>query len=341
MDIEFHYWMTAIIARRAGFTEQEAGIIAASSQFVDENDVSLRIIDPASGRVYVNFVSQTMNILQPKNELMRIYPIFHFIPGDPLAISARRRDGKMHLFNTTPDSFYANAILDAALQSPEDTRLYRIGIASHAYADTFAHQNFTGWHDHFNAMGLNPIPNIGHADAKHHPDWVGHRWTDNRLVESEVNNNHRFLSAAQRLFTRYGDDLKARGRYAAGQRPAWEPLQNDLVNAMDAVASGDRLYDLDKRLGRYRALAPWLGEFDETQWFKAAVRTRVVGLADSTGGLLSHLTIFKDQHFWREDVETAATHWFRFQSAVKAHERFALGLLSPLFAQIGADLKTA
>ena len=40
MDMEFHYWITGIIARESGFTEDEAKIIAYSSQFVDENEDS-------------------------------------------------------------------------------------------------------------------------------------------------------------------------------------------------------------------------------------------------------------------------------------------------------------
>ena len=43
MDIEFHYWITGIIAFEAGFTEEEAKTIAYSSQYVDENDVSIAV----------------------------------------------------------------------------------------------------------------------------------------------------------------------------------------------------------------------------------------------------------------------------------------------------------
>jgi hypothetical protein len=64
MDSEFHYWITGIIAREAGFTEDEARIIAYSSQFVDENDVMLTVRDRASGEEYRNFITQTLNILK-------------------------------------------------------------------------------------------------------------------------------------------------------------------------------------------------------------------------------------------------------------------------------------
>jgi hypothetical protein len=30
---------------------------------------------------YKNYISQTMDITKPKEELLRIYPFFHFFPG--------------------------------------------------------------------------------------------------------------------------------------------------------------------------------------------------------------------------------------------------------------------
>ena len=339
MDIEFHYWITGIVAREAGFSEDEASTIAYSSQYVDENDVSITVKDRSTSKKYVNFVSQTMNILQPKDTLMRIYPIFHFIPGEPTATCACRRDGKMHLFNTTPNNQFANQIMDAAFGAAEEVRLYRIGIATHAFADTWAHQNFTGWRESFNALGINPIPNICHADAMHHPDWVGHRWVDTRLLDGDINNNHRFLSAAEELFKRYCDYLTSQGRYRQAERPSWGQLQDKLIKALGDAASGDKSYDGDVRISRYKDLASWLPqEFDETTWFNDAIKTKVKMFRDSKDGILAHFTIFKDKYYWREDVEKEMTDWYRFQTAVKEHERFALRLFSSLFTQVGVDL---
>ncbi len=91
-----------------GFSKDEAKTIATAAEYTDENDEILKVKDRRNGKVYENYISQTMNILKPKHRLMRIYPIFHFIPGEPDADTARRRDGKMHLLNTTPDSEIAN-----------------------------------------------------------------------------------------------------------------------------------------------------------------------------------------------------------------------------------------
>jgi len=138
MDIEFHYHMTCLIAARAGLPPEETRIVAYSSQYVDDNSIIFEI-DKDMPTAYSNYISQTMNILKPKAKLFRIYPIFHFIPGDPMAESAWRKAGEMHWLNTTPDSENANRVMDAALTSGN---LYRIGIACHGYADTWAHQNF-------------------------------------------------------------------------------------------------------------------------------------------------------------------------------------------------------
>ena len=66
-----------------------------------------------------------------------------------MARTAWRKDGQMHWLNTTPDSTNARLIMKTAL---ETDNLYRIGIGLHGYADTWAHQNFTGYYNEFNAM---------------------------------------------------------------------------------------------------------------------------------------------------------------------------------------------
>lgn len=169
MDIEFHYYMTYLIATKAGLDADNSRILAHSSQFIDDNDIVFEV-DKGKGFAYRNYISQTMNILKPKDELLRIYPIFHFIPGDPQKETAWRKDGKMHWLCTTPNSINANNIMDTAIQLGS---LHRIGVAAHGYVDTWAHQNFTGYYDDFNGIniGLKQLmPNIGHADAGHNPD---------------------------------------------------------------------------------------------------------------------------------------------------------------------------
>lgn len=338
MDTEFHYYITGIVAHAAGFTEAEARIIAFASEYVDENDVGFCIEDHRTEDVYTAYISQTMNVLKPKRSMMRIYPVFHFMPGDPFSDEACRRDGKMHLLNTTPDNEYANELMDEAFKSADDVRLHRIGVASHMYADTWAHQNFVGWYDYFNNMGLDPKPDIGHADGEHHPDWVAHRWQDCRLVNEDVDNNERFLQAAERLYDKYRRFNETRGKDIPLSR---EVLSESLRAIMGKSTSGPLKRGGSARLDAYGELVPWLGDFDEDRWFDEALDCEVRGLKDGNHGIASSFSFIKDRYFWKEGVDKEGTDWFRFQEAVKAHQRRAMELLTPIFAKMGLDLHRA
>ncbi len=330
MDIEFHYYMTGIIAKYAGFSEYDAKIIAYSSQFVDDNDVILQIKDRKTHQIYSNYISQTMDILKPKKALMRIYPVFHFVPGEPMCESARRVDGKMHMLNTIPDNEIANDLLSKAMTASSDIRPYRIGVASHPYVDTWAHQNFAGFDDSFNGDVLNPIPNIGHAEARHHPDWVSHRWQDDRLVEQDIDNNLRFLTAAKRLFENYAGHT--------GSDAQWPELEDKLIAIMGRSRRGDQNYGREDRIAKYHSGDGWLPPYNEDDWFDNAIEREVHGLKDS-GGLLSRLTLFKDEYFWKEGVTKENTDWYKFQEAVKEHQTLAMVPVSKLVKTMGVDLR--
>jgi len=324
MDTEFHYYMTAIIAHAAGFSQDEAKTIATASEYTDENDEILKVQNRLNGKVYENYISQTMNILKPKQRLMRIYPIFHFIPGEPDADTARRRDGKMHLLNTTPNSGIANDLIDEAIKVKGETRMCRIGIATHAYVDTWAHQNFVGWFDYFNNIGLDFKPDIGHADAEHHPDWPSHRWEDERLVEGAVHNTVRFLAAAEKLYEKYRAAMQN-----TAPNEEWSDLQQKLVDAMGLPFSGSINWYQDERTNAYRKVAPWLGVFDEEEWRDAAIEKDFLGF------------ICNGCYTWQENVVPEETDWYRFQEAVKEHQRLAMDLIGPLFKRMDVDLKAS
>ncbi|MDQ6988131.1 MAG: hypothetical protein Q9M25_10045, partial [Mariprofundaceae bacterium] len=84
---------------------------------------------------------------------------------------------------------------------------------------------------------------------------------------------------------------------------------------------------------------PNLPEFDEDTWFNDAIETNIRGRKDSHEGLLSKFTIFEDEYFWRQDRNKEDTDWFKFQEAVKAHERLALSKLDSTFKQLGVDIR--
>ena len=192
-----------------------------------------------------------------------------------------------------------------------------------------------GWYDFFNDIALDVKPDIGHANAEHHPDWPAHRWEDARLVRDEIDNTDRFLSAAKEIYGKYQKYNKQRGRKAIA---TWKALSGQLIRAMGSSFSGSHNYYREDRLERYRELAPWLGDFDESDWFNAAIDIKVLGLKDSDSGLLSMFTMLRDKLYWKEGIDKEKTHWYRFQEAVKEHQENAMKGLDILFARMGVDL---
>jgi len=330
MNQEFHYQITHLIAARAGLPPRETTLLATASQYVDDNSIIFEI-DKDKPTMYRNYISQTMNILKPKARLFRIYPIFHFIPGDPMVEAAWRKDGEMHWLNTTANSKNANRIIDTALTSGN---LYRIGIACHGYADAWAHQNFTGYYTDFNSM-TGPlslaIPNIGHAEAFHNPDWPALVWKDKRLIASRVDNRSRFLTAAEHLLgklTKFVDP----GITQKELQKREISLRKDLDKC---IGEQDQTNEYEaERMARYNTLAtePEYGNaeitpYDEHRWLEQAVNEKVRGLRDRSDLFLARWDPLTDIYTWKDPSHYPQTHWHRFQDAIKQHQDDTWGIL--------------
>jgi hypothetical protein len=214
MDIEFHYYVNYIVAIKAGLFPDIAHKIAYSAQYVDDNTEEYTVLEKNTLSQYSNIVTQSLNPTLNFKEILSIFPLFHFIPGDDiLRSSAVRQDGLCRHMSTIPNSTIARNCLRAAIKSRNP---HWIGIASHAYADTWAHQNFTGLKDHYNSVyntqHKNFLPqlteHIGHTHFLHLPDSVSSTWYDYRLKDMKIENSERFIEAAKNLYKmyiKYGD----------------------------------------------------------------------------------------------------------------------------------------
>ena len=334
MDIEFHYYMTHLIALRAGFKPDDAFKIAYASQYTDDNQTAYKI--QGAGIPYENMISQTEDITKPKEEHLRIYPVFHFCPGtraEVLKLSPPRRDGKFHLLNTIPDNKNARTIFDKALKSGD---LYRIGIGTHMYADTFCHRDFTGWKDEFNwtrpggiAGGLWSAlgPAIGHALAMHSPDVTPLVWEDLRLTSKyrEKNNKEQVLSAAVNIFDFFCSNTKPGN--AATIRTQ---LEGDLNSAIGADVEADTGDLREKRLANCKVL---LGvnykKYDKAEWFSDAIDWQIDPHTIGNSNV-------KYDYSWKGDY--LKSDWYAFQEAVKTHQAVALNLHRKTFTAMEIDI---
>ncbi|HPR16665.1 MAG TPA: hypothetical protein PLD62_00295 [Candidatus Cloacimonadota bacterium] len=325
MNIEFHYYMTKYLAVMAGFDSDEAETIAYASQLVDDNKVRFEIEKP-DGSLYKNYITQTIDILKPIPKLMRIYLLYHFLPGDPMYYKASRRDGKMHVLMTTPASNHAQEIF---FETTKSESLYALGIASHMLADSISHQNFVGTFDEVNAMhGLwqQLLPNIGHADAGYKPDIPNLLWEDTRLTKENaiIDNKERFLLAAKILYSNYLVITSHSNKWATTKQTLSEVIGDNL----DEKDLGKYETQKEKRIQKMQEILSDDAEYDPDKWFSEAVNVDVKFLNDQK----FKYDPFKDKLKFKNNYVNS--DWFRFQEAVREYQRTATIKLEPILTQL-------
>jgi len=211
MNHIFHYYITGFLALKAGFTINEACIIAYSAQYVDHALIPYRLrgSDPKwhGQPEYTAIATHHFGFWDAAQEDSVWLP-FHFFPAGLTGPDAARRDGQANFEAVHPNSPPVRELLISALKTDN---LYRIGIALHTFSDSWAHQNFTGRRSNFNRLSsASLLPPIGHAQAESSPDIMHAHWLDPRLNEPVVDNRRRFLEAA-RLVYKYLATNRQRG----------------------------------------------------------------------------------------------------------------------------------
>ncbi len=238
MQIDFHYYVIRILCEKAGFSPNESQIIAYSSQYVDDATEHLRFkiegnpnlayprydgeyFDPiCTAHKGLQFIEGIRDVIQKK-----IYIAFHFIPK-----KAYIGKGDFN-YLTHPGGIFAKSRVEKSLKALDDAEgdlrlqlLIRLGIALHSFADTWAHQNFSGRHSArdndisqieiyednewkkiptLSQLKYNLFPDIGHAEAFNYPDQSHLIWRYIKAHSKEKvtrNNVEIFIEAAKTIF---------------------------------------------------------------------------------------------------------------------------------------------
>jgi hypothetical protein len=154
------------------------------------------------------------------------------------------------------------------------------------------------------------IPNVGHAEAKHSPDWPALIWDDGRLIRknSTIDNRERFFTAAGRIFEEYRN-------YTDPSCPADKILKDkqSLLSEIEKAIGGrdDNNGKSSDRIDRYKELiGKDLRDYDDTAWFDEAAKKK---------GILPAFLPWTTYE-WKPNHKSS--DWYRFQEAVKAHQWF-------------------
>lgn len=194
MNLEFHYYTTVFLSLKAGFSRPDALLLGQACQTVDTNVLGLKI---RTDRGPLDIIPTQNYGYWDRDTPRDVYLPFHFLPGGPDQ-PTNRTDGKTNPFSVYPNNPLAKNLLVTALKT---RNLYRVGIALHTFADSWAHQNFTGLNESWNALDARSLaPAVGHAQAGRSPDLWTEVWTDSRLKNKVVINFDRFAEAFRKIY---------------------------------------------------------------------------------------------------------------------------------------------
>jgi len=310
MEKDFHYFLVYAIARVAG--SESADIIAYASQFVDDNNEGQFSVDgrkmpfpsqlQSAGEYYYPIMTQSLSPRSLSVDIQKyVYVPFHFLPGD----NTVEIDGAKNVLNTTPDSKNARALLNYALASDNP---YLIGISAHTFADTWAHQNFTGLREDWNSVypwykiSKSIAPNVGHAEVGHSPDVIDEVWIDYRFGDGGVivNNRERALKATKELY------LAFRKKWGGG--PNWSEIKKDLRRIVNTPGYDQRIEVIDQFLNdnHYGGIP----RYNKNQWIDDALE--------------------REGHSFQLKENAHESHWYHFHQAAKDQFAYALNLIKDI-----------
>lgn len=213
MDINYHYFIIKTLTIKSGFNEYDAQLLASYSQFVDDYDVYAPIyLDnvPEYARnlaekvpggwlfypVTTGFNSWLDNasLILESNQVNITIP-FHFIPKQRLnSFQSTRSDWRTQPAKLDTSSLMQEMLIKARsefLNNRNRKNMIKLGMLIHTFADTYAHQGFSGfwsWENHSwlekvtNLIDNNDItsdyspkiyytfPSVGHVNVFHAPD---------------------------------------------------------------------------------------------------------------------------------------------------------------------------
>ncbi len=337
MQKDFHYCAIAVLARAAGFTPQDALTIAYASQYVDDATEDAPFQVDGGFVVPVRTAHCGFKSCDPITQKYVFLP-FHFLPD------RHEEDGRLN-FVTQPASALAKELITEAVgDANHELMLCRLGIALHSLADTWAHQQFSGWwssvndvegieidegegfhHLIFRNIYLDYLPVVGHAEAGHLPDqpWIKFRYERPHYGDVfERSNQDLYMDASEYI---YGVLSGAVGGGAVDPIP-WSEIGPRLALAF----SGYRDEDADERCARWQEAfgdlfpAEHPMEYDKLTWRSEALQA----LGDSQ---LDWDDLQREMHptkvlspRFRARSGFADSWWLRFHRAALLQQQYVL-----------------
>jgi hypothetical protein len=333
---DFHYCTIRILAEKAGYSPEDAQIIAYASQYVDDaSDHEKMNVDGHLDILSHRFTENTFDPVCTSHKGLqfikgfkedvqhKIYLSFHFLPdlenSDSFIVTKNcNLSGKLVL--------NCVAELSKSVDEYRTLNLIRLGIALHTYADSWTHQNFSGIHSSRDndiktieifkngkweklsalvKLEYDSLPDIGHAEAGSLPDLSHLKWRFVKESGSEIyerDNPLLFLDAAENIIN------KLKG---LNNLKDWSLIKQKLQECFAFEVD-----DIDEKFKIYQRLFPEIGfYYDVNQWRNEALR------------LVERKKLVKMMDQKPSYVLGSDKKWFYFHLAALDQRNYVLGLI--------------
>jgi len=223
-----------------------------------------------------------------KGVRQKVYIPFHFIPREKYS----GNDKFNFNYTTAPNNIFCREIVDLAAQRVKEGKqeerereLIKLGIALHSFADTWAHQDFSGrlssrdndierismyenekWDQlsFLEQLRYNLLLAIGHGEALGLPDLSHITWKyehDKSGIVYIRDNSNIFLEAAQKIYEIFCS--------ITGNRCNWKKYMSYVKECLDYPYGS-----LKKKFEKYRSTFSFMNiemDYDKNQWKEEAL----------------------------------------------------------------------
>lgn len=347
MQSDFHYCCIRVLAEKAGFSPEEAQIIAYASQYVDDATEHKKIkIDKAPEEAGIRFQDGQFNPVCTsykgiglicsffKEDIQRkVFIPFHFVPREKYqgqnnySYRAGIASGLSRLMLNEAIEFFGKGINRLL-------GLIKIGVALHSYADSWSHNNFSGRHSSedndiedlcvkkgsrwrkfsfFEQLAHNILPDIGHAEAGNLPDISHLAWKYRHAASGKIrirDNSYHFLDAALVIFQIFCD--------INHPFPSRDLFLDSFGTIKECLRK--KTNSLEKKLSFWQKLFPEIEfSYHPHDWRKMALDGNV-----DWDGLMTQKDYDARFFKWKGDVK-----FFYFHLAAQRQREFILSCIKP------------
>ena len=303
MQKDFHFYGIYVLCRCKGMLPSDSKIVAYASQHTDDAKYG-HTLEFENGGYFKQAVCAHRFIHPDVFSLdtqYGVYVPFHFIPGNK---GGRFQEKMVCLENS---DIAQEMIREVSKMKEKPYILHRLGVALHAYPDTWAHKDFSGLQSEINDIDEIDvrneekkaipkifahffrnvteavIPRVGHAEAATIPDEPYREWSYYSVYEDRQTYKRNwmlYLDASRSIYQEIKYFLRKNPEFKATPPVHWGNIRSPLrIQLMFKGSLDERCLNWAEKINDSAFGFECLPEdkdlaYDDREWFREAVKVK-------------------------------------------------------------------